>query len=98
VKINLSRQNIYLLALSIFLLIFVLVFSFAILIPEGKEYRIKRTALQKESLELRQLSDFSYETEGMLQKLQSDNRHIITALDTEFSAQRFEKQHKSFFN
>ena len=95
---NISRQNIYLLAISIFLLIFVLVFSFAVLIPNGKEYRIKRTELRKMNMELRQLNDFSHETVGILQKLQSDNRHIITAFDTKFNAQRFEKQYKSFFS
>ena len=36
-KINISRQHIYLLGMSAFLLIFVLVFSFAVLIPKGKE-------------------------------------------------------------
>jgi len=48
VKIDFTRQNIYLLGISIFLLIFVLVFSFAVLIPEGKEYRIKRTDFRKD--------------------------------------------------
>jgi len=98
VKINLSRQNIYLFALSVFLLIFVLVFSFSILIPEGKEYRIKRGEVNVESRELKQLSDFSLETEVILQKLQSDNLHIITAFENIFNAQRFEKQYKSFFS
>jgi len=97
-KINLSRQTIYLFALCIFLLIFVLAFSFAVLIPKGKEYRIKKSELKKENLELKQLSDFSIEKEVTLQKLQNDNVHIITAFETEFSADRFEKQHKSFFS
>ncbi|MCK4875531.1 MAG: hypothetical protein KAS26_06760 [Sulfurimonas sp.] len=97
-KINFTRQNIYLLAISIFLLIFVLVFSFSVLIPKGKEYRIKRTELRKMNLEARNLNNFSYETLEILQKLQSDNRHIITAFDTEFSPKRFEKQYKGFFS
>ncbi|WP_229860119.1 hypothetical protein [Candidatus Sulfurimonas baltica] len=54
--------------------------------------------LNKESLELRQLEDFSYETEVILQKLKSDNRHIITAFQTDFDAQRFKKQHGTFFS
>ena len=45
--------------ISIFLLIFVLVFSFAVLIPEGKDYRINRTDFRKENLELKRLIDFS---------------------------------------
>lgn len=95
---NISRQNIYLLALSVFLLIFVLVFSFAVLIPNGKEYRIKKNELREEYKKLRQLDDFSNETIDILQKLQSDNRHVITAFDTSFSAERFEKQHRGFFS
>lgn len=97
-KINLTRQNIYLLALFVFLLIFVLVFSFAVLIPEGKDYRIKKAELKKESLELKGLNDFLIEKEVILQKLKSDNLHVIKAFGTEFDAQRFEKQHKSFFS
>lgn len=97
-KIDFTRQNLYLLGLSVFLLIFVLVFSFSVLIPKGKEYRIKRNDLRKDRLELKQINNFSDETVDMLQKLQTDNRHIITAFDTEFDVQRFEKQHKSFFS
>ena len=96
-KINLSRQNIYLLLLCVFLLIFVFVFSFAVLIPEGKKYRIKRTDYKKETLELKQLSDFSMEKEAILQKLKSDNLHVIKAFGTEFNSDRFEKQHRDFF-
>jgi len=95
---NINRQNIYLLTLSIFLLVFVLIFSFIVLIPKGKEYRIKRTELRKMNLELRQLDDFSHKTVGILQKLQGDNRHIITAFGNEFNPDRFEKQYKGFFS
>lgn len=97
-KINFSRQNIYLLAVSLFLLIFVLVFSFTVMIPEGKSYRIKKTELKKENLELKQLSDFAIEKEVILQKLQGDNSHVIKAFDAEFSAEKFEKQHRNFFS
>jgi len=97
VKINISRQSIYLLASSLFLLVFVLAFSFMVLIPEGKEYRIKRGELAKENLELKQLSDFAAQKEEILQKLQSDNLHAIKAFETEFNADSFIKQHKVFF-
>ncbi len=97
-KINISRQNIYLLILSIFLLIFVLVFSFTVLIPKGQEYREKAAELKKVNRELRWYQGFSDETSEILQKLRSDNRHIITAFDTQFNAQRFEKQYKKYFN
>ncbi|MBU0721828.1 hypothetical protein KJ877_10830 [bacterium] len=97
-KINISRQNIYLMALSIFLLIFVLLFSFFVLIPKGKEYREQRQELRKENLELNRYLEFNAQTEERLQKLQSENRHIITAFDNAFNTQRFEKQHRSYFN
>ncbi len=97
-KINFSKQNIYLLAMCTFLLIFILFFSFAVLIPKGKEYRVKRDELKKESLELKNLADFSIEKEGMLQKVQSDNLYVINALEKEFSADEFIKKHKSFFS
>lgn len=97
-KSSFSRQSIYLFSLCVFLLVFVLVFSFSVLIPQGKEYRVKRGDLKKENLELKQISDFSIEKEVLLQKLQSDNIHIISAFDNEFSADRFQKQHKNFFS
>ncbi len=97
-KINISRQNIYLLSVSIFLLIFVLLFSFLVLIPEGQEYRVQRVELQKETKELRKYQNFNDEVLEHLKQLQSDNRNIITAFETEFSAQRFEKKHRNHFS
>jgi len=97
VKINISRQHIYLLTISLLLFVFVLIFAFAVLIPEGKEYRIKRTELKKELKELRKYQNFSDETYELLKNMQSENRHIITAFDTLFDLNRFEKQYKSYF-
>ncbi len=96
-KINISRQNIYLLALSTFLLIFVLLFSFLVLIPKGKEYREQRNELRKENREFNKYENFDADTFTLLKKLQSDNRHIITAFKTDFNADRFEKQNKNYF-
>ncbi|MDA7818385.1 hypothetical protein N9A28_09370 [Sulfurimonas sp.] len=95
---NISRQNIYLLGLSVFLLIFVLIFSFGVLIPNGKDYRVKRKELQDEQKKLRQLQNFSDDTSNVLQRLQTDNRHIITAFENSFSVERFEKLHSKFFS
>jgi hypothetical protein len=97
-KANISRQNIYLLALSTVLLIFVLLFSFFVLIPKGKEYRGQRNTLRGENRELKRYEDFNSDTYTLLKKLQSDNRHIITAFKTDFNADRFEKQNKEFFS
>ncbi len=97
-KMNISRQNLYLLVLSTFLLIFVLLFSFSVLIPKGKEYREQRTELNRENFELRKYQEFNEETLEILKKLQSDNGHIITAFDNTFNSQRFEKEHQNYFN
>jgi len=96
-KINISRQSIYLLSVSIFLLIIVLVFSFLVLIPEGKEYRKQRSALNKDARELRRYEEFNNATLEKLKQLQADNAHIITAFDNTFNSERFEKQHSSYF-
>ena len=97
-KIKISRHYLYILLISVFLFVFVLVFSFGILIPKGKEYRQARLQLRKENLELRKYQNFYDEILAKLKDLQSKNRHIITAFDTPFNPDRFEKQHKVFFS
>jgi len=73
------------------------VFSFTVLIPQGKEYRIKKADLSKENKELRLLQNFNDETFELLKELQQENRNIITAFKANFDVERFEKQHKSYF-
>ena len=97
-KINISRQHIYLLSVLTFFLIFVLVFSFAVLIPEGKEYRKNRAEFKKEAKELRRYQNFHNEVEDRLKELQVSNRHIITAFDATFNQARFQKQHRNYFS
>ena len=92
-----SRQHIYLFLTSVVLLIFVVVFSFLALIPQGKEYRIQKANLAKEMKELRTYQNFNDETYELLKELQQENRHIITALEMAFDPERFVKQHQSHF-
>lgn len=96
-KINITRQNIYLAVLSSILLLFVLFFSFLVLIPEGKQYREQRVELKRESAELRKYQNFHDETLEVYKQLQSDNRHIIEALASSFNSERFEKINKEYF-
>jgi len=98
VKTNISRQTIYLLVLSTLLLVFTLVFSFMVLIPEGQIYREQRNELKKETLEFQNYEVFHDETLERLKKIQGQNRHIITAFRTPFNAQRFEKLYKKYFD
>ena len=95
---SISRQYLYLILVSLFLFIFVLIFSFSILIPEGKEYRVKRVELKKTNKELHEYENFHNQTLETLQDLKSKNRRIITAFDTTFNPQRFEKQNKNYFS
>ena len=97
-KINISRQSIYILSISVFTLIFVLIFAFVLLIPEGKTYRNKRVDLKKESLKLRKYENFRDDILEELTELKSDNRRVIAAFDKTFDAERFQKMHKSFFS
>ena len=97
-KINIPRHYLYLALLSVFLLIFVIVFSFKVLIPKGKEYRVQRVELKKELKEYRKYQNFYDETLSILKDMQSKNRHIIQAFDKPFSPDRFEKQLKTFFS
>ena len=97
-KISISRQHIYLLSTLTFLLVFVLIFSFALLIPEGKEYRKNRVEFKKESLELRRYQNFHNEVQERLKELQRENRNIITAFDATFDPYRFQKQHRDYFS
>lgn len=95
---SISRQHIYLAAVSLFLLIFVLLFSFGVLIPEGKEYRVKRMELKKMNKEFRQYENFHAQTLDTLKELQHNNRVIITAFDKTFNPEHFEKKSKGYFS
>jgi len=97
-KITISRQSLYILVLSVFLLLFVFIFAFGFLIPEGKEYRLKRVELKKENLELKKYEDFRDRVLEQFNELKSENKHIISAFDRSFDPKRFVKVHKSHFS
>jgi hypothetical protein len=97
-KINIPRHYLYLAFISLLLLLFVVVFSFKVLIPKGKEYRIQRIELKKELKEYRKYQQFYDETLTVLKDMQSKNRRIIQAFDKPFNPKRFEKQLKTYFS
>ncbi|MGE4511180.1 MAG: hypothetical protein AB7D43_08785 [Sulfurimonadaceae bacterium] len=97
-KIDISRQTLFLVLLLSLLLGVVLLFSFGVLIPEGKEYRERKLELRKEYAELQRYQNFYDETFGVLKELQSENKNIIEAFDNKFDPERFRKQHASYFN
>ncbi len=96
-KSKLSRQTVYMLSTSFVLLVFVFVFSFAVLLPEGKKYRIHKSELKEKSVELRAVSERYARADGKLKKLSSENAKILKAFNNTFDETLFEKQYGSFF-
>jgi hypothetical protein len=97
-KINISRQYVYLMLLSFFLFVFVLAFSFGVLIPQGKEYRVKRVDLKQLTKDLRVYKNLHNDTSETLQDLRSKNRTVIRAFEATFNPERFEKKNKQYFS
>ena len=96
-KFNISRQTIYLLALSVILLIFVLIFAFVFLIPQGKAYRIERLEMKKHALNEAQYNRWHDEVFTELKELQSSKKHIIAAYENGFDKERFIKINQIYF-
>ena len=94
---KISRQTLYLLIASLFLLVVVLLFSFLVLIPSGKEYRILRVEMKKERLNFQEYEHYYEKTYKELKELQSNNRRIIMAFNSSFDSKRFLHQHKESF-
>lgn len=92
-----NRQTLYIALLSLILLIAVIIFSFFLLIPKGKEYRSLRLESKKEFQQL-EFTEHQYTTTfERLKELQGENRHTITAFDTPFNSERFERLYKKEF-
>ncbi|MEA2111340.1 MAG: hypothetical protein U9P71_04765, partial [Campylobacterota bacterium] len=96
-KLNISRQTIYLLILSVLLLIFVFLFSFLALIPQGKEYRIERLEMKKHQANEAQFSAWHDDVFEELKELQSSKKHIIAAYENGFDKERFIKINSIYF-
>ncbi len=96
-KLTISRQNIYLLILSVVLLVFVLLFAFFALIPEGKNYRMERLEMKKHEANAAQYNQWHDAVLEELRTLQSHNKHIIAAYDNTFDAERFVKMNSPYF-
>jgi len=97
-KIKITRPNLYLIIMSTFLLIFVLLFSFLLLIPKGKNYRMQKIEFKKEMKQLRQLEDLNSEKVATLKDLRVKNRRVIDAFDAKFSVDRFDTLNSKYFD
>ncbi|MDX9814304.1 MAG: hypothetical protein WC144_03370 [Sulfurimonas sp.] len=93
-----SRQNLYLLISSTFLLIFVLVFAFFVLIPKGSTYRVQKIELYKATQEYSMLKDEQLKLEGELAKINSNNKRVIDAYENSFDADEFKELNSGYFD
>lgn len=92
-----NRQTLYVVILSLILLIAVILFSFFLLIPKGKEYRSLRLESKKEFQQLDVAQREHDQTQERLKELQGRNAHTIKAFNTSFNPDRFEKMYKKEF-
>ncbi len=93
-----SRQNLYLLISSTFLLIVVLSFSFLVLIPKGSIHRIKNIELSKANQE-RDLLNGQYQKLNIeLTKIESNNKRVISAYKNSFDVEKFKKLNGGYFD
>ncbi len=96
-NLRISRQSIYLLSLAFVLLLIALLFSFLVLIPAGKDYRVKRMDRNKQAQVLAQYQAWHDETFNTLKELQSKHKHVITSFDNRFDPDRFVKTNRHYF-
>jgi hypothetical protein len=92
-----SRQTVFVVILSLFLLIGVVAFSFLFLIPKGKEYRTLRLESKKEFQQLELAQNRYDNTHNRLEDLKKQHRHTIGAFDKAFDPGRFERLYKKEF-
>jgi len=92
-----NRQTLYIVILSAVLLIAVILFSFFLLIPTGKEYRSLRLESKKEFQQLDVAQREHDQTQERLKELQERNGHTIKAFNTSFNPDHFEKIYKQEF-
>lgn len=93
-----NRQTLSMVLLSLILMISVVAFSFLMLIPKGKEYRILRLENKKELQKLESAQQKHDETLQRLQELEAQYRPTITAFDTLFNPERFTRLYKKEFD
>ncbi|MDD2949301.1 MAG: hypothetical protein PHU29_00795 [Sulfuricurvum sp.] len=93
-----NRQTLYMVILSFILLCAVVGFSFLLLIPKGKEYRSLRLESKKEFQQL-ELAQNKYDNiESRLKEIEMQNAKTITAFNTHFNPDQFERLYKKEFS
>jgi hypothetical protein len=93
-----SRQHLYLLVISLVLSVFVLLFSFGVLIPAGKKYRQQREIVQKDSYELAQYQILKDQTSDQAVKLAKKQAAILRSLHNHFDTKDFIEKNSQYFD
>lgn len=93
-----SRQTLALIFLSVVLMVAVVAFSFLLLIPEGKKYRMLRLESKQEAQKLEAARQKHDEIHTRLKELESQHRPVIKAFDNPFNPDRFTRLYKKEFD
>lgn len=93
-----NRQTFAMVLLSVMLMISVVAFSFLVLIPKGKEYRLLRLESKKEFQKLESAQQKYDETRIRLEEFEKQHRSTIKAFDASFNTERFTRLYKKEFD
>ena len=96
-SMTMSRQSVYLLIITIFLLIFVFLFAFFVLIPSGQQYRVARNMANKSEAEFAQYQQQHDDTLAQLKSLQSKHKNVVNAFSNSFNKVNFIVENKKYF-
>jgi len=92
-----SDESIFLLALSTFLLILILLFSFLILVPKMQNYRTQDIKLQEITSTLNTYKKIKQQLSLSLEKSKITNQHLLAALKQDFDIEVFYNKYKNYF-
>lgn len=94
-----NHRTLYLVLVSLFLFIAIVVFSVFFLIPKGKEYRTLRLESKKEQQMIARVQEKYDRVNEKLEKLKHTNSHTLTAFKTPFNPKKFtNNNHEDFEN
>jgi hypothetical protein len=94
-RVGINMRTLYLIILTMVLLVSIIVFSFFLLIPKGKEYRSLRLENKKEQMAMDSTREQYDEMEKKLNKLEEKNKEMLKAYRTVFDPVKFTKLNRS---
>lgn len=94
---RINYQTLYLISLSTILLIGIFLFSFFVLIPKGKEYRLLRLEAKKEQQMVDRARSENTVIHKKLEKLETNHAKTIKAYQTPFNPKKFTRLHHKEF-